>query len=97
MTVYQNAAIMSPCTKFQPIREMKLTRTGGLLASGTPRYDTFSEYVEQMGEAISSLPRAGWMSFSDPCMPEIILLVQGQRLEWCETCDLSLDQCDCEF
>jgi hypothetical protein len=97
MAAYHNETSLSPATSFQPICELKVSRNGALLMASKPRYNTFDEYVQQMAAPISSLPGAGWLSFADPLMPELMILVQGERVPWCSICDRSLDHCQCPF
>lgn len=98
MTAYQTVEQKSPIGIRQIARrEVKMGRNGALLACGEARYDTLDEYVAQMGAPVSQLRGAGLWSFADPCMPEIVILVQTKQEEYCRKCDEPLDVCECPF
>lgn len=82
--------------KVKPVREIRLSQQGALLASSRPRYDDLTSYVVQLGAPLSQLPGAGVLTFADP-ISDLVVLVETREIDWCGRCAESLENCCCPF
>jgi hypothetical protein len=96
MPVYQTETSVSRPITYRPVREVRLTKAGQLIAAAGARYGSLTEYVAQFGAPLSSLKGNGLWSFADP-IEQVSLVVECEPCAWCTRCDRSLDACDCAF
>lgn len=73
--------------------EIRLSKQGALLASGSSRYPSLDEYVTMFGAPLSQLRSALVWAFADP-IADLVLLVEGEEIELCGQCRQPLQR-DC--
>jgi hypothetical protein len=95
MSVYQTTATMSP-VHYRPVREVRFTHAGQLIAAAGARYHSLTEYVAQFGAPVSALKGHGLWSFADP-IEHVSLVVECEPEPWCERCQQALPACYCPF